>query len=79
MTAVHVALILAGYAVKAAVTYVLWRRFGSRVRSLGRLARRRRGTGHPVLVRPKPGSVSRTFRLGPPPRPNVVRSREVMQ
>ena len=68
MTAVHLALILGGYAVKAAVSYVLWRRFGPRVRSLTRLARRRKGAGSPVLVRPAPGSVSRTFRLGPPPR-----------
>ena len=68
MTVVHLALIASGYAAKAAVSYVLWRRFGPRVRSLRRLARRRRGAGQPVLARATPGHVARTFRLGPPRR-----------
>ncbi len=65
MTVVHVALILAGYAVKAGVTLVLWRRYGPRVRALGRLARSRRSAGQPVLARATPGHLARTFRLGP--------------
>lgn len=66
MTTTHLTWILAGYAVKAAVSYALWRRFGGRVRSLGRLMRRRRRAGRPVLARATPGHVARTFRLGPP-------------
>ena len=66
MTAVHIALIAVGYVIKAALTVVLWRRFGPRVRSLGRLARRRRTAGQPVLARATPGHLARTFRLGPP-------------
>lgn len=72
MTLVHIALIAGGYAVKAAVTYVLWRRFGPRVRALVRLGRSRRSAGRPVLARATPGHVARTFRLGPP----AIRTRE---
>ena len=68
MTAVHVALILVGYALKAAVTVVLWRRYGPRVRALGRLARSRKSAGRPVLARATPGHLARTFRLGPAER-----------
>ena len=68
VTASDVALIALGYVAKSAFTFVLWRRYGARVRSLGRLARSRRSGGRPVLVRASPGHVSRTFRLGPPRR-----------
>ena len=68
MTAVHVALFVGSYAVKAALTYVVWRRFGPRVRALVRLGRSRRSAGRPVLARATPGHLSRTFRLGPPLR-----------
>ena len=56
MTLTHVLLIALGYAVKAAVTAVLWRRYGHRVRTVGRLARRRRSAGRPVLARAAPGA-----------------------
>lgn len=68
MTAFHLVLILAGYVVKAGVTVVLWRRYGPRVRALGRLARARKSAGRPVLARATPGGLSRTFRLGPAER-----------
>ena len=71
MTATLVVWILAGYAAKAIVSVALWRRFGGHVRSLGRLMRRRRVAGRPVLVRATPGHVARTFRLGPPERAEV--------
>ena len=66
MTAAVLALIAVGYVLKAGVTYVLWRRYGPRVRAVGRLGRRRRSMGQPVLARATPGHLSRTFRLGPP-------------
>ena len=68
VTAFHLSLLASGYVVKAAVTLVLWRRYGGRVQSIGRLARRRRAAGRPVLARATPGHVARTFRLGPPER-----------